>query len=399
MGSSFRGGYSVALLAAGHFCSDFYVTFLPGLLPVVMDRLGLSLTLSGLLVMVYSFSSNIIQPVVGYMIDRSGFTWLILVTIPVSALFICLSPLAGNVSMLFVFITLSGLASALFHPLASALLGKVASEEKKGLAMSFFIGGGNVGVAAAPLAVILFLQYYPAEALLWLAVPGILLTLGYGFAGVHRIKLVSDRREQKASRAATPWYRSVNLLKLNLVMGLRSWPQNAVPNFLAIWLVQQGQSAALAGMMLTVFFFGGAVGSVFGGYLGDRFGRKNCIIGSLAVCIPALYLFLMSRDTSLLTWTALFISGAGLQSTLPSSIVWAQDMLPDNAAMASGMMLGLSYGLGGVGAAITGAAADRIGLESALLWSIVPLVVAIGIAAAIPVRKRQPAQSVAESSR
>lgn len=394
MGNSSRcSAYLIALLAAGHFFSDFYVTFLPGLLPVVMERLGLSLTLSGLLVMVYSFASNIIQPVVGYFIDKSGLSWLILVTIPVSALFICLSPIAGNVAILFLFFALSGLAAAVFHPLASALLAKAAMGENRGLAMSFFIGGGNVGVAAAPLAVILFLTRYPAEQLVWLAVPGILLTVGCYFAGVHRIQLVSSGKKKSIPAGGIPWYRSVNLLKLNVVMGLRSWPQNAVPNFLAVWLIQQGQSTALAGIMLTVFFFGGAVGSVFGGYLGDKVGRKNCIIGSLAVCIPALYFFLISKDASIFTWATLFLSGASLQSTLPSSIVWAQDMLPSNAAMASGMMLGLSYGLGGVGAAITGAAADVIGLETALLWSIVPLVVAIGIAAAIPEKKCLPAET------
>ncbi|SDF59587.1 MFS transporter [Sporolituus thermophilus] len=373
----------VALLAAGHFLSDFYVTFLPGLLPVMIEKLGMSLTLSGLLVMVYSFASNIVQPICGYYIDKSGYTWLILLTIPVSAVFICLSGLAPSPAILFAFITLSGLASSLFHPLGSALLGKVSSEQNKGLAMAVFIGGGNFGVAAAPAIVIFFLMRYGPENLLWLAAPGLLLTLAYYFAGLHRIRLMPATTAGAAPPGAT-WYRSGRLLALNIVMGLRAWPQAALPNFLPVWLAQQGHSPTIAGSLLTIFLLGGALGSVGGGYIGDKLGRKGCIIGSLALCLPAMYLFLTSVELSPLTWAALFVSGAALQATLPSSIVWAQDLLPSNAAMASGMMLGLSFGLGGVGAAATGALADVIGLKQALLWTIAPVTLAIILTYFIP---------------
>lgn len=372
----------VGLLAAGHFMSDFYVTFLPGLLPVIMAKLNLSLTLSGILVMIYSFTSNIVQPIVGYYIDKSGYTWLILLTIPVGAIFICLTGLATNYTVLLIFLALAGLGSAFFHPLGSALLGKVSTEKNKGLAMAVFIGGGNFGVAAAPAAVIYFMLQYGIENLLWLTIPGLLLPFGYYLTGLHRVPLANSR--PKTTTAGPAWYRSADLLKLNLVMGLRSWPQAALPNFMPVWLAQQGHSPTLAGTMLTVFLLGGAIGSIGGGYIGDKLGRKNCIVSSLALCIPALYFFLTSSDMTSLTWLSLFVSGAALQATLPSSIVWAQDMLPANAAMASGMMLGLSFGLGGVGAAVTGALADVIGLKTALLWTIAPIAAGIALTFAIP---------------
>lgn len=391
-----KSAISVALLTTGHFFSDFYVTFLPGLLPMLIERLGLSLTVSGLLVMMYSFASNILQPVFGYFVDKSGYTWLVLVTVPVAALFISLAATADSVSNLFVYIMVAGLASALFHPLGSALLAKVSTEENKGLSMSVFIGGGNIGVALAPAVVIYFLLQYGASYLIWMAIPGFLLSTAYYFAGIHKIKLGSTQKSA-ATGSGTPWFRSLSLIKLNLVMGLRSWPQAVIPNFLPVWLVQKGFSPTLAGTMLTVFLAGGALGSIFGGYFGDRFGRKRCIMGALTLCIPSLFVFLTSHEVTLLTWVALGVSGAALQGTLPSSIVWAQDMLPANAAMASGMMLGLSFGLGGVGAAVTGAVADSIGLEKALLWMIVPLVLAVAITAAIPEKK--PVEASAASAR
>ena len=371
----------IALLSAGHFLSDFYNTFLPALLPTATASLGLSLTGAGSLVMIFSFTASILQPILGYFIDKHGWSWLIIWTIPVSGLFICLAGMATSVWQLTVCVTLSGLSLSLFHPLGSAMLGKAADEQNKNMAMSLFIGGGNIGVAIAPAIVLAFLFYIGSNYLLWLAVPGIAIGLAFYLTGVHKIPLTKT-----ASQAAptTAWYKSVSMLKLNLVMGIRSWPQAAIPNFLALWLVSQGHSVAMAGGLLTAFLAGGAVGSIGGGFLSNRIGRKASIILALTVTIPLLYCFLNAPSMTVSSYVLLFAGGAALQGTLPVSIVWAQEMLPANAAMASGMMLGLSFGLGGLGAALTGLMADFTGLHTALLWSLAPLLAGILITWSIP---------------
>ena len=382
--------YPLALLTAGHFFSDFYSNFLPALLPVVVASLDLSLTAGGVLVMVYSFTSSILQPLCGYYIDKSGYSRLILATLPASAVAICLSGLATNYAALLVCIAVAGLGSSVFHPLASSLINKVTPAENKGLAMSIFIGGGNFGFGLAPVIVIYWLLHLGPPRLPWLILPSVLLAAAFYHGRLHRIDL---------SASATPtgetvaWYRSVSLLKLNGVMALRSWSQMALPNFLAVWLVQQGHPTTLAGGLLTVYLLAGAFGGFIGGALGDRLGRKACIAVCLAVCLPAMYIFLRSPSIDLLAWVMLAVSGAAMQGTLPSSIVWAQEIIPDNAAMASGMMMGLSFGLGGVGVAITGALADHIGLQSALLWSLAPLAAAIPLTLAIPDGARRPRQT------
>lgn len=372
----------VWLLTAGHFFSDFYVSFLPALLPVVIASLGLSLTAGGILVMINSFTA-ILQPLFGYYIDKHGYTWLVLLTMPISAVFICLAGLAPTFWTLFICILMAGLGGSLFHPLGSSLMGKITSPESKGLSMSIFIGGGNIGVAIAPALVIFLILTFGITSLLWLIVPSLLLTAAYYFYGIHRIPLSSPPSANFSSAPNPTWYKSANLLKLNIVMGLRSWPQVALPTFLPLWLAQQNHSPALAGGMLTVLLTGGALGSVIGGYAGDKLGRKNCIIGALSIGLIAIYL-LLTNELGIITWIMLGISGAALQGALPSSIVWAQDMLPDNAAMASGMMLGMSFGLGGLGAALTAALGDIIGLQPALLWTLLPLVVAIPLTYIIP---------------
>lgn len=386
-----NGATAVALLTAGHFLSDFYANFLPPLLPLLIGQLGLSLTTSGLLVMLYSITSNVLQPVCGYYIDKKGGGWLLLLTIPLSAVFICGLALFPSLTYLFLCVACSGLAASLFHPLGSSLMSKVTANQSSGLAMSIFIGGGNFGYALAPAVITACLLAFGTACLPWMIIPALLLTAAYYRSQLHQIPLA---RSQAQATAAPPWYRSGTVLKLNAVMALRSWAQVAIPTFLPILLTLQGYDPALAGRLLTVFLLGGAFGGLGGGYLGDRLGPKTAILCSLMTCLPVLSLFLWQQEITGWTWLLLAVSGATLQSTLPPSMVWAQRLLPGNAAMVSGMMLGLSFGLGGLGAAITGYMADSIGLHAALLWTLLPLLLAVLITFTIPYR--QPAAPAAQ---
>lgn len=375
--------YTVSLLTAGHFFSDFYANFLPAVIPIVIHNLGLSLTLSGLLVMLFSFTSSILQPIFGYFVDRYGFSWLILVTLPVSAIFISLIGVATRVDVLFLFVAISGLASSLFHPLATVMTSKVSTEDTKAFAISIFIGGGPLGFALAPAILMLYIATFGLQNLLWMAIPGVLLTLNYYFQNLHTLKLSVSSQVRDSSEQV--WYKSMPLLTLNIVMGLRAWSQVAVTTFLPILLTGLGYSSIIAGSMLTVFLLGGVVGGFVGGYLTDKIGYKKCMIAFLLIALPTTYLFLAHTDVSIFTWIMLAISGAVMQGTVSPSIIWAQSMIPSKVAMASGMMLGLSAGLGGVGAAITGAIADYAGIQSALLYTLFPLTLSVILACFIPV--------------
>lgn len=374
--SSIHSWYLLALLTIGHFLSDFYVNFLPILLPFAISQLGLSLTLSGMLTMIFSITSNLLQPVCGYYIDRSGYSWLLLWTIPLTAIFICFAGIAPTIPILFAAVTLSGLASSVFHPLASSMTTKVIRPEVKGLAVSVFVGGGNFGFALAPIILTYFFATFSLDAIMWLTLPGLILTAFYIHSKLYRLPIASGGL---TADDAPKWYQSPTLLKLTLVMSLRSWPQYALTTFLPILLGARGVELTTIGIMLTVFLLGGAIGGFVGGFLGDRYGYRRCIFTSLVLSIIPCSIFLYLADTSVLAWIMIFLLGACMQSTVPASVVWAQKIMPQGAAMASGMMLGLSFGLGGVGAAITGVLADHIGLYEALVLTLIPLVLSLPI--------------------
>lgn len=375
--------YAVTLLTTGHFFSDFYANFLPALLPIIMPKLGLSLTMSGLLVMILSFTSNVLQPFFGYIMDKRSLNWLLLFTVPGSAIFICLTGLADTKLALFILVALSGLAVSIFHPLSSSLVSKVASTSKLGLSISIFVAGGNLGFALAPVIIVYFTENYGLSSLPLLMIPSLLLAVALYQSGLSKPRLRSVTTPEKSSNL-TKISAQVDLIKLNLAMGLRAWTHVSVTTFLPVLLVSRGHSATFAGIMLTIFLIGAALGGLYGGYLSDRLGCKKVIIASLALGILPTYLFLSSIEITWWTWIVLFFCGAGLQGSAPSSLVWAQKLLPNNAGMASGMMLGLSFGLGGIGAAITGALADSITLATSLLLTTIPLVLAALITVTIP---------------
>lgn len=388
MDSNFRSStiFNVSLLGAGHFFSDFYANFLPALVPLVMTKLGMSLTASGMLVMAYSVISSMLQPLSGYLVDKYGYAWLILVTTPVSAIFICLAGLANSQLVLFLLVCLAGLGASIFHPLAASLMGKVVTSQTKGTAMSVFVFGGNVGFALAPAIILYCLNAGGTASLIWLIIPGFIVTWATYLAGLHKVDTspAVKHGQAKAGEQGESWYKSRGLILLNSVNALRSWMQVALPTFLPVALAGLGQPPTVVASMLTVFLMSGAGGALVGGWLGDKIGRKAAVIGSLVLSLPVTYLFLVNLSPSPLSYLLLAASGALIQSTAPTSVVWAQELIPGNAAMASGMMLGLSFGLGGVGAAITGALGDYIGLEAALLWSLLSIVAAIALAIAIP---------------
>lgn len=375
--------YAVTLLSLGHFFSDFYANFLPVLLPVVMPKLGLSLTMSGLLIMVLSFSANVLQPFFGYMMDKKNFNWLLLLTVPGSAIFICYTGLVDTKVLLFILVALSGLAVSIFHPLGSSLVSKVSSNRRLGLSISLFVAGGNLGFALAPVIIVYYTEVYGLSALPILIAPSLLLAFLYYQSGLYKPQLRIVAKAGNVPNLKNMLWQA-DMLKLNLAMGLRAWTHVSMTTFLPVLLIAHGCDALFAGIMLSVFLSGAVAGGLIGGYLTDRFGIKAVIAASLGLGVPPTFYFLASTEITWLTCTALFLCGAGLQGAAPGSLIWAQKLLPHNAGMASGMMLGLSFGLGGVGAAITGALADFIGLQLSLLWTTLPLLLAAVITWMIP---------------
>lgn len=379
----------VILLAMGHFFNDFYCDFLPILLPILIPKLGLSLTLSGALVMVMSLSANVLQPVFGYFMDKYNFNKIMPLIIPFGAVFICLTNWASNFIVLAVLIGLSGLAVSTFHPMGAGLVSKVAPDGKISTCISIFVAGGSFGFALAPILLVYFMQMYSLDYLPILIIPAIILGVLMYSSGLSKARFVNEQVAKNMHFNLAQILQNKPLMLLNISMGLRAWLFTALVTFLPLWAIEKGCDNTLSGWILTIYLCGSVIGGLIGGALNDKIGYKKVILWALIfTLIPTMY-FLFAQQIDILMYIALFVGGGLVMAANPGAIVWGQDLLPDNPGMASGMMLGLSFGLGGFGTMLTGSLAENYGLTMALALTAILLVISIVLVYLTPEKRRQ----------
>lgn len=379
----------VILLAMGHFFNDFYCNFLPILLPILIPKLGLSLTLSGALVMVMSLSANVLQPVFGYFMDKYNFNKIMPLIIPFGAVFICLTNWASNFIILAVLIGLSGLAVSTFHPMGAGLVSKVAPDGKISTCISIFVAGGSFGFALAPILLVYFMQMYSLDYLPILIIPAIILGVLMYSSGLSKARFVNEQVAKNMHFNLAQILQNKPLMLLNISMGLRAWLFTALVTFLPLWAIEKGCDNTLSGWILTIYLCGSVIGGLIGGALNDKIGYKKVILWALIfTLIPTMYL-LFAQQIDILMYIALFVGGGLVMAANPGAIVWGQDLLPDNPGMASGMMLGLSFGLGGFGTMLTGSLAESYGLTMALALTAILLVISIVLVYLTPEKRRQ----------
>lgn len=379
----------VILLAMGHFFNDFYCNFLPILLPILIPKLGLSLTLSGALVMVMSLSANVLQPVFGYFMDKYNFNKIMPLIIPFGAVFICLTNWASNFIVLAVLIGLSGLAVSTFHPMGAGLVSKVAPDGKISTCISIFVAGGSFGFALAPILLVYFMQMYSLDYLPILIIPAIILGILMYSSGLSKARFVNEQVAKNMHFNLAQILQNKPLMLLNISMGLRAWLFTALVTFLPLWAIEKGCDNTLSGWILTIYLCGSVIGGLIGGALNDKIGYKKVILWALIfTLIPTMY-FLFAQQIDILMYIALFVGGGLVMAANPGAIVWGQDLLPDNLGMASGMMLGLSFGLGGFGTMLTGSLAESYGLTMALALTAILLVISIVLVYLTPEKRRQ----------
>ncbi len=368
---------------------SYLQVILPILLPILIPKLGLSLTLSGALVMVMSLSANVLQPVFGYFMDKYNFNKIMPLIIPFGAVFICLTNWASNFIILAVLIGLSGLAVSTFHPMGAGLVSKVAPDGKISTCISIFVAGGSFGFALAPILLVYFMQMYSLDYLPILIIPAIILGVLMYSSGLSKARFVNEQVAKNMHFNLAQILQNKPLMLLNISMGLRAWLFTALVTFLPLWAIEKGCDNTLSGWILTIYLCGSVIGGLIGGALNDKIGYKKVILWALIfTLIPTMY-FLFAQQIDILMYIALFVGGGLVMAANPGAIVWGQDLLPDNPGMASGMMLGLSFGLGGFGTMLTGSLAESYGLTMALALTAILVVISIVLVYLTPEKRRQ----------
>lgn len=355
------------LLGLGHLAADLNQGALPILLPRLFTEYGLSYALAGTVTLAFNLSSSVIQPIFGWLSDKKTTLWILPVGVFVASICMALLGFATQFWMVLALVLLSGIGVAAYHPQGSKAA-SFAGGSARATAMSVFSVGGNLGFAigAAITAIILFKG--GLKGTINLLIPGVLVTLLLWvflnkIPSKPRVQNGGQKTEGLVAQKGNLW---IPLSVLVLIVILRSFVQSGLITFIPLYLIHYlGATESYGSTLVSVFLLAGAVGTIIGGPLADRFGKTKLIAWSMGLMPPLLLAFLYG--SAWLSITALVITGAVLISTFSITVVLGQIFMPNSVGMASGLMLGFAVGTGGLGAVGLGAIADGFGLDVTML--------------------------------
>ncbi|MFF5083487.1 MFS transporter [Actinoplanes sp. NPDC000266] len=345
------------LLAAGHACVDVYQGAVAALVPLFVAERAYSYAAASGVVLAASLLSSVAQPVFGALTDRWAMPWLLPVSTVLSGAGIAMSGLSGSYALTLLFVALSGIGVAAYHPEAA----RVARRAGRGshTAMALFSTGGSVGFALAPLLVAGLGGLDRTPLLVVPALAGAAMT-------VPVLRALARRENTGTARTATAGDDdAASFVRLALAVVFRSIAFIGLSTFIALYAQQRLNDSAAAGTAaLFVLYLGGIAGSLLGGAAANRWGRVVVCRWSYAMTIlavagvvwvpgPAIYLFVA-------------LTSAGLYVPFSLQVTLGQDYLPSRAGTASGITLGLTVSVGGLAAPVIGALADATSLRTAL---------------------------------
>jgi MFS transporter, FSR family, fosmidomycin resistance protein len=371
---------ALAILSVGHFITDINQGALPALLPYFKQFLNLSYTLSGVILLSANLTSSIIQPAFGHLSDRKPMGWFLPLTPFIACLGMALAGFAPNYSLLLLCVMMSGVGVASFHP-EGFKTAYFFTGDKKATGMSLFAVGGNLGIALGPITALALVNYFGLKGTLGLIIPGVLiavilfLNLSWIFSPVQ-----SAHKEAKREMK-TPLSRNqkITFLLLISIATVRAWTQLGLATYIPFYYINYLKGSPLyAGKLVSTFLIAGALGTLVGAPLADRWGHKKFLLLTSLLSFPLLLLFYNS--SGFMTFILLGISGMVLISTFALTTVMAQAVLPHHLGMASGMMVGFTISAGGIGVTLLGTIADTWGVPMAIKTVFVMPLIAFGLA-------------------
>jgi FSR family fosmidomycin resistance protein-like MFS transporter len=360
----------LGLLALGHMVIDINQGSLPAILPFLRNALELSYAATGTIVLTANVTSSLIQPLFGYLADRTARRWLLPLSVLLSSLGLALTGVVSSYGLVLLLVLVTGFGVAAYHPEGYRTATAVAGE-RKATGVSIFSTGGNIGIAAGPPLMTALITGFGLPGSLGLLVPG-LLVAGLLTVALPMLSAPSPVRAQgAAARASQNMMGGMSLLMV--VVALRSWTQLGFTTFVPFYYLDVlDGDPRMVGTLLAVFLGAGAVGTLVAGPIADRVGVRRYVVSVFLLAAPLAVAFLYVQGV--LSFLLLGALGFVLVSTFTVSVVLGQAYLPRNPGMASGLVVGFAIGAGGLGVSVLGWVADQWGLMSALwISALMPL--------------------------
>jgi len=379
-------------ISFSHLLNDMMQSMIFAIYPLLKLGFHLSFLQVGLVTLAFQLTASLLQPVVGWITDKRPMPYSLPLGMCSTLVGLLLLSVAPAYALVLLAVALIGLGSSVFHP-ESARVARMASGGKFGLAQSVFQIGGNFGQALGPLLAAIVVLARGRTHVAWFVLAALLaIAILLQVSAWYRARIrqrIGKRRRLDAPRYPAPLVRRTIAVLLALMFS-KFFYLASIGSYYEFYLMQRfGLSVATATRLLSLFLAAVAIGTLVGGPIGDRIGRKRVIWFSILGTAP----FTLLLPYVGLGWTVglSVVIGAVLASAFPAIIVYAQDMMPHRIGMVSGIFYGFSFGLGGIGAAVLGVLADHFGIV--FVYQVCAFLPLLGLLAALlpDVRPPRPA--------
>ncbi len=357
----------IATLSFGHLMTDLNQGMLPALLPFFIAERGLTYAAAGGLVLAANVAASATQPAFGLFADRRPAPWLIPAGVATAGTGLALAGAAPGYALIAAAVALMGLGAAAFHPEATRWASHAAGP-RRATGLSFFSIGGNLGIATGPLVITPLVLAWGLRASLVLLIPMLLVAVALA-SELRRFAPPAVRRSEGSSPKApgAPADQWGLFGKLSVAIMTRAVAYAALSTFIPLFWVQVlGRTKAEGGVALSVVMGAGVAGTLLGGRLADRHGRRVVVLVAMVVLAPLLFALATVHDVRL---AAVLLVPVGVSLYVPFSVlvVMAQEYLPNRIGTASGATLGLAVTAGGLAAPLLGWIADHHGVAAPLI--------------------------------
>jgi FSR family fosmidomycin resistance protein-like MFS transporter len=377
----------LAGISVAHLLNDTIQSIVPAIYPMLKESFALSFTQVGLMTLTLQLTASLLQPLVGFYTDRRPTPYSLVMGMGVTLLGLLLLAGAPTFALVLVAAGMMGVGSAVFHP-ESSRVARMASGGRHGLAQSLFQVGGNVGSSFGPLLAAFLIVPHGQRSIAWcslLAFAAMLILWRIG--GWYRGRYVAAAakpagssgrqtgRNPRVSSRRVSW----SIAILCALLFSKYFYLASLTSFYTFYLISKFHVSVRAAQIdLFIFLFAVGIGTILGGPVGDRFGRKHVIWGSILGVFP----FTLLLPHASLFWTPILTIAIGLvlASAFSAIIVYAQDLVPGRVGLISGVFFGFAFGMGGLGAAVLGRLADAKGIE--FVYRLCAFLPAIGLLAA-----------------
>lgn len=355
-------------LSAAHSLNDLLQSVISAVYPMLKEELCLDFGQIGLITLVYQISSSIFQPVVGYAFDKRPFVYSLPMGMVATSVGIAMFSYCNTMAGILMAVFLVGIGSATLHPEASRIT-SLAGRERRGFAQSVFQVGGNFGGSIGPLLVALIVAPHGRHYVLWFLVFSTL-----AFAAMRPIVkwysgYLNDVRKHPESHTKSlklPLSKGRTIFVICVIMVLifsKYVYMASLSSYYTFYLMEKfGVSVKMSQIFLFIFVVSTAAGTLVGGPIGDRYGRKLVIWISILGTAP--FSLLLPHVSLPLTTVLSFCAGFMLSSAFPAILLYAQELLPTKLGMISGLFFGFAFGVGGIASAVLGNFADTYGIEA-----------------------------------